>query len=100
MLVRRRLLGLALVACCVLALSVAGSALAQTPTDDAYPSPGDLAGVTQGGNGGNGGPTATASDSGTLPFTGLELGVFALVGAGLLGTGLILHRTLRSGSQG
>jgi hypothetical protein len=95
MLVKKRLLGLMVVAGCVLALSVAGSAFAQTPTGDAY---GGLAGVQQG-PGDNGGPTVTTSDSGTLPFTGLELGVFALVGAGLLGTGLIMRRTLRSRGQ-
>jgi hypothetical protein len=94
-LVKKRLLGLMVVAGCVLALSVAGSAFAQTPTGDAY---GGLAGVQQG-PGDNGSPTATTSDSGTLPFTGLELGVFALVGAGLLGTGLIMRRTLRSRGQ-
>ena len=41
-------------------------------------------------------PAAAADTSGQLPFTGLELGVFAVIGAGLLGTGLVLRRTLRS----
>ncbi len=76
------------------------SAFAQTPTGDAY---GGLAGISQGPAGGNGGEQATspaattaADTSGELPFTGLELGVFAIVGAGLLGTGLVLRRTLRT----
>jgi hypothetical protein len=89
MLVKKRLLGLFVVLGCVLALSVAGPTFAQTPTGDAF------AGVEQG-PGENGGPTAAEGDSGTLPFTGVELGVFALVGAGLLGTGLLMRRTLRS----
>jgi hypothetical protein len=87
-------LTLALVASCVLALMVAGSALAQTPTGDTY---GGLAGIAQGPSGGNAGGSAAAADTGgELPFTGLELGVFAVIGAGLLGTGIVLRRTLRS----
>jgi hypothetical protein len=82
----------------------AGPAFAQTPTGDTY---GGLAGVAQGpagGSGGNsgggGGQAATAADtSGQLPFTGLQLGVFAVVGAGLLGTGLLLRRTMRTDAQ-
>jgi hypothetical protein len=77
------------------------SAFAQTPTGDAY---GGLAGISQGPAGGTGGKSAaaapaatTAADTkGKLPFTGLDLGVFAVIGAGLLGTGLVLHRTLRT----
>jgi hypothetical protein len=83
------------VAGCVLALSVAGPALAQTPTGDAY---GGLAGVQQG-PGENGQPTAARAEGGELPFTGFELGVIGLVGAGLLGTGLVMRRTLRSRGQ-
>ncbi len=84
-----------LLAVCVLALTVAAPAMAQTPTGDAY---GGLAGVAQGGGSDNdsGGPTASA-DSGSLPFTGLELGVFAIAGVALLGTGLVLRRSVRSG---
>jgi hypothetical protein len=92
MLVKKRLLGLFVVLGCLVALSVAGPTFAQTPTGDAY---GGLAGVEQG-PGENGGPTTAEGDSGTLPFTGVELGIFALVGAGLLGTGLLMRRTLRS----
>jgi hypothetical protein len=92
-LVKKRLLGLMVVLGCVLALGVAGPTFAQTPTGDAY---GGLAGVEQG-PGDSGNPTAAESgNGGTLPFTGVELGVFALVGAGLLGTGLLMRRTLRS----
>lgn len=32
---------------------------------------------------------------GSLPFTGLDLGIVALMGAALLGTGLVLRRTAR-----
>jgi hypothetical protein len=98
MYVHKRLVKLTLLATCVLALMIAGSAYAQTPTGDTY---GGLAGIAQGPSGGDtGGQAAAAADtSGQLPFTGLELGVFAIVGAGLLGTGLVLRRTLRSDAQ-
>ncbi len=34
-------------------------------------------------------------EEGDLPFTGLDLGIVALMGAALLGTGLALRRTTR-----
>lgn len=37
------------------------------------------------------------SGSGTLPFTGLDLGAIAAIGVGLLGVGLVLRRTGKSG---
>jgi hypothetical protein len=40
-------------------------------------------------------PLATTRSSGTLPFTGAELGIFALVGIALLGAGLMLRMTSR-----
>jgi hypothetical protein len=93
--VHKRLVRLTLMATCVLALMVAGTAYAETPTGDTY---GGLAGIAQGPTGDDAGaqPAAAADTSGQLPFTGLELGVFAVIGAGLLGTGLVLRRTMRS----
>lgn len=41
-------------------------------------------------------PAAPAQQSeGSLPFTGLDLGIVALMGGALLGTGLVLRRTTR-----
>jgi hypothetical protein len=77
-----RLTGLFAIAFCVLALTFAGTAIAQTPTGDAY---GGLAGLQQGSSGGGGG------GGGETPSR-----MAALMGAGLLGTGLVLRRTLRS----
>jgi len=68
--------------------------MAQTPTGDAY---GGLAGVAQGGGDNSGGGPSASADTGSLPFTGLELGVFAIAGVALLGTGLVLRRSVRSG---
>lgn len=39
--------------------------------------------------------TATTKSTGTLPFTGAELALFALVGLTLIGTGLLLRTTAR-----
>jgi hypothetical protein len=97
--VRGRLLALGLVAFCTLALMATAVALAQTPTVDAY---GGLAGSSQGSSSGGGqlAQSPAGSDTGgSLPFTGLELGAFVVVGAGLVGTGLVLRRTTRSHEQ-
>jgi hypothetical protein len=40
-------------------------------------------------------PASTVKAGGTLPFTGTQLGVFALVGLALLATGLVLRSTGR-----
>jgi hypothetical protein len=40
-------------------------------------------------------PLGTAKATGTLPFTGAQLGLFALVGLALLATGLVLRSTGR-----
>jgi len=64
----------------------------------------NIAGVTQeGSSGGSGGSapaefvpvasTGSSSSSGTLPFTGMELGLVFAVGIGLLGAGLMLRRS-------
>jgi uncharacterized surface anchored protein len=41
-------------------------------------------------------PLETTKSSGTLPFTGAELGVFAIVGAALLAGGLLLRMSARN----
>jgi cobalamin biosynthesis Mg chelatase CobN len=105
----------AAVACLMLILP--GTALAQSPTADAYSG---LAGQQQ--QGGGGSPTTTPtttttgtaeavssdvaavpvaetttspSSSGSLPFTGFEVGVIALIGMALLGGGVVLYRMSR-----
>lgn len=90
-------LRLVLVAGCLLAPAAATPAVAQSPTEDAY---GGIAPRS-----GSGGPsttttttttTTTAGGDQTLPFTGLDYGLFAFSGLALVGTGLVLRRTLRS----
>lgn len=100
----------AFIACFVLAMpSLALGAM--SPTEDAYSG---LAGQQQGGGNTNspapepvseavssGGETPAAteseatSSSGTLPFTGFEVGVIALVGIALVGGGFLLFRLSR-----
>lgn len=117
----------AAIACVVLA--VPGSALAISPTQDAY---GGTAGQQEGGNnnGDHGtkaanqsspaqnesstGPVveaattesaptveavATTESSSSLPFTGLEVGVIALAGLFLVGGGAVLYRFSRQNQQ-
>jgi len=114
-----------LIAALGLTLAVAvGPAQAQTPTGDAYGglggqtegpadsgptdsgpadvAPTDVAPTTETAaeteEGGEVVPVATTSndDSGSLPFTGFEVSIAALIGLGLLGTGFMLRRTTRA----
>ena len=79
----RKITRLLVCAVAILALA-AGPAFAQT--EDAY---NGLAGAQQGGGGGE----AAATDTGgSLPFTGLELALVAIAGAGLLGVGYAVRR--------
>lgn len=43
---------------------------------------------------------AVQSSGNSLPFTGLDVGVLALVALGLVGTGVLLRRLTRSGELG
>ncbi len=75
-------------------LALTAPAFAQTATEDAYDS---VVGAQEFGGGGGSDNAAQAADSsGSLPFTGLELGVIALMGAGLLGTGVAIRRVSRT----
>jgi hypothetical protein len=85
-----------LLVCAVAVLAIAaGPAYAQTATEDGYAG---LGGALQG-QGGGGGPVATSGgtggDGGSLPFTGLELGLIAAMGAGLVGVGFAVRRASR-----
>lgn len=88
-----------------LALVVAGPAYAQSATSDAYAGKGGgiVGTVNSGGPSGNG-PSASApqqvqvassSGNGSLPFTGLDVGLLALGGVALVGVGIGLRRFAR-----
>jgi len=83
----------AFLAVALLSLAFTGSAYAQSATEDAYSG---VAGVQQfGGGDGAGGEAAVVSDtssSGSLPFTGLDVGLIVLAGVALVGTGLVIRR--------
>jgi hypothetical protein len=55
---------------------------------------GSLAGDVYGGTGGNvqAGVLGSQATSGSLPFTGLSLAFFVVLGAVLIGTGFVLRR--------
>jgi hypothetical protein len=86
----------------VFTLALAGPALAQdNPTTDAY---GGVLGeeVANNDDSGGGTPTETVAvqqgvddNGGSLPFTGLELGLVVLAGIGLVSLGLVMRRQTR-----
>ena len=89
-----------LMAVVAVALAVAAPAYAQNAVSDAYAGKGGgIVGTVDSGNG----PSASApqqvqavsSDSGSLPFTGLDIGLLALGGVALVGVGAGLRRFAR-----
>jgi hypothetical protein len=84
-------------------LSVAGGAFAQSPTEDAYGGGQEQVGGLQqsgGGGGDNGAAGAVATDTGgSLPFTGLEVGVMLLAGVALVGGGFLVRRMSSAGGN-
>jgi hypothetical protein len=94
-------------ACAIAGLVPAAPAFAQTSTQDAYSG---VAGQLNSGGGNDtaGGGNATpggsvtpvqSSGDGTLPFTGFELILSALAGAGLVGGGIAMRRASRGGES-
>ncbi len=90
---------IAVLTTCLLLAVAAGTATAQsTPTQDAYSG---VAGQQESGSGGstNNVTVAPASSSssggGSLPFTGTDLVLIGLAGTVLVGTGLVMRRTIR-----
>ena len=108
----------------LVALAVAGTAFAQsTPAQTVYNPGGEVLGVVNGGgpadivpapatsNGGGGtapapatrresggGTPTTPAATGSLPFTGFQAGLVALLGLGLLGGGIAMRRVAGSDS--
>ena len=69
----------------------APAAMAQSGTEG-YGGSNVVAGLEQGGGGDTGAPVQAATNEGSLPFTGADLGVLAAAGGLLLGMGLGLRR--------
>ena len=78
------------VATALLALS-APAVYAQSG-EEGYGGSNVVAGLEQGGGGDTGAPVQAATNEGSLPFTGADLGVLAAAGGLLLGMGLGLRR--------
>jgi len=87
----------------VVALALVASAVpafGQSAVSDAYGGHGGgILGAVNSGGGGNGSPPAPAqvqtASSGSLPFTGLDIGLLALGGCALVGVGVGLRRFAR-----
>jgi hypothetical protein len=88
-----------LMAVVAVALAVAAPAYAQNAVSDTYAGKGGgIVGTVDSGSG----PTAStpqqvqvASDNGSLPFTGLDIGLLAVGGVMLVGVGVVLRRVAR-----
>ena len=78
------------VATALLALS-APAVYAQSG-EEGYGGSNVVAGLEHGGGGDTGAPVQAATNEGSLPFTGADLGVLAAAGGLLLGLGLGLRR--------
>jgi len=81
----------------LLTLVLAVPAMAQGPSQDGYTPDGPQAIEQTSGSGGDPGnaQTAQTDDTGSLPFTGLDLVLVAALGAGLLGVGAGMRRLTR-----
>ena len=64
----------------------------RTVGEEGYGGSNVVAGLEQGGGGDTGAPVQAATNEGSLPFTGADLGVLAAAGGLLLGLGLGLRR--------
>jgi hypothetical protein len=87
-----------------LALVAVAPAYGQSAATDTYAGKsGGVLGAVNSGGGNSGAPSApaparqvqTTSSSGSLPFTGLDVGLLALGGIGLVGVGVGLRRFAR-----
>lgn len=85
-------LRLLLVVLCSLAIALASASLAfaQGPTQSAYSGPG-ASQISQVGT--------TADSQATLPFTGMDLGLIAVVAVVLVGTGVVLRRVTKGSTD-
>ena len=89
-----------LMAVVAVALAVAAPAYAQNAVSDAYAGKGGgIVGTVDSGNGPYASTPqqvqAVSSDNGSLPFTGLDIGLLALGGVALVGVGAGLRRFAR-----
>lgn len=87
----------AFLAVALMSLAITASASAQSATEDAY---GGIAGTQQFSGGETVLAAETSSSGSSLPFTGLDVGLIALAGIALVGTGMVVrrvsHPTIRS----
>jgi hypothetical protein len=73
-------------------LALSAPAVYAQSGEEGYGGSNVVAGLEQGGGGDTGAPVQAATNEGSLPFTGADLGVLAAAGGLLLGLGLGLRR--------
>ena len=73
-----------------LALVAPSAAIAASPSNSQYETQNHQ--ISAGGGGGSGPAAPSNNTIGSLPFTGLDVGVLALAAAALLGAGVALRR--------
>ncbi len=105
-----------MLALAVLALPVAATAQTVDPTSQQYNSTLQTLSTGSSGHSGGGGspsatnaagptpsaagsPSATTSSGSSLPFTGLDVGLLAVVAGGLLLAGFVMRRQAREGAD-
>jgi hypothetical protein len=76
-------------------LALPAAALAETPTDDVYSHADSRDKVSSSVSSSSASSTTDPGSSG-LAFTGLDVGLVVLAGAGILGTGLAIRRATRT----
>jgi hypothetical protein len=90
-----------LMAVVAVVFALAAPAYAQNATSDAYAGKGGgIVGTVDSGNGPSASTpqqvqVASSNDSGSLPFTGLDIGLLAVGGVALVGVGIGLRRFAR-----
>lgn len=85
-----------LMAVVAVALALAAPAYAQNAVSDTYAGKGGgIVGTVEGGNGPSTPQQVQTSNDGSLPFTGLDIGLLALGGVALVGVGVGLRRVAR-----
>ncbi len=87
------------VAVALMSLALSAPAFGASATEEAY---GGAAGTQQfsgDANDPSAAVTGSVSDSGTLPFTGLELALMAAAGIALVGTGIVVRRASRTNGE-
>lgn len=87
------------IAVALMSLAMSAPAFGASATEEAYGGPAGTQQFSGDANDPSAAVTGTVSDSGTLPFTGLELALMAAAGIALVGTGVVVRRASRTNGE-